>query len=511
MTLFSRFLLVLITLQMFVGLSYAMCPKDETNPYELQGGRNLKETAKKVEKDVSGDREEFENIYDFTTGDYAGRDFLEIVFTDMKPKLDHFVDHGFDVPDGKTALKRLSVMGDKIDRKITDALPTDKDVLAFFDALHRRGTIKYDDLDEAIDVASKEAGVKVDRYKFQMFVQLVGGAGIALKLADGFYIYSVGYGKGVKWGGSPDDILSGRGFFSEVVTTKAGGQEIEIDDPSDDANLTSWGGLARKYPDEALAALDALNEFLMFGTTKQFAKLSNRAKSAVASTISIYIPEGLRNGFDGNDFTNAWEVALEVVDSVLATFVPSNPEFRVMLKDDYLGIPMGYYAQVRDQWNMTKQRAAEPGDYSQRGASTQIDKKTGQRVRTGRSGPNSAKQQMSEITTFITQWITKRYPDVVRRITEILKSNGENIYYDIAWHRVKSRDKKRISDSDAVKLSNAIQEFYAKVQKESDAIDAALMKKYPTELPKKLKDVPELRTQPSKPAAFKRKPGEKNK
>jgi len=388
---------------------------------------------------------------------YRGTPIFEVMRTVIKPQLDRKAVEGFYVADGRTVVRALDQVDDKVARSALRGLGVEG-LGRLADSLNRRGRpITFYDLPEVI---ASTPGFRGDRYDLTTYLSLVSGGGVAVKIAEDVYAYNVNYGTGQR----DKDEMTGRSFG-------AAGQYHKAFDASDAAYLRALEKIARpRVPDngrEIMAFMRTILEVITKSDATGFNYLSPESKAVASDFLAVYMAEQDRH-LMVNLRTHHWDSALLEV-TLLAAFHAGQERLAMVFEheqDRYI-----FTDRVVDQIG----RRRTPADLTLRPAGM-VDywQFSTNPENPNRSGINITRGAFSRLERKITEYVRRTRPGLVENIERIVQRRGNpNVFDAVSDYLINFNTQASVArNADA--LVAAYMEFLNQIRVDAPAITREL-------------------------------------
>jgi hypothetical protein len=443
------------------------------------------------------------DVIDFASGTYAGKTMLYTQREIIKPLLDEFAAGGFTVVQGSEAIAALDKVAPKVKRNVLRGGLTEANLGRIADELHKQGPISFIKMPDAIAAITSRLKIKgANRFNLPTYFALVSGGGVALRFAPDNYAYNVNYaiGRGTQPGYDPKAIQTGRSFGMGPGAREGESFSLAPNDVSDQTHLNGLQELAHADPEQLILMSRTIIEATGNSDFKSFAAMSPVAQTLASDYFAVYTAEQVRNLMDDSLFTQPWDQSLMEM-TLISPYYAKLKEIYVFYGDRFFGVPMTYTNRVYNQYpkdviieDMKKGpvasvwtlRKASLADYWQRGQTyveptvSTFGGKTEWKgdFRQTRSGINITRPQFRLLGAEITSWMNQNHPGVVKSITRLIRSKGENVYAEISSFFINKRAPESMPE-----LTNQLAEAFVKFQtimsENGEAIHQSIQAKYP--------------------------------
>ena len=389
----------------------------------------------------------YETVVDI--GAHKGETFFVLMEQEIKPKLDHYAQSGFQVVDGDTALERLKKVDKKVYNKAIRAAGSEANVKRLADELNKDPSVTFYDLPQAIMATHIGGGA----FDMSTIMALLSGGGVAVRIEDGSYAYNVNYGTGE----TPKDEMTGRSFG------EAPGRRAL--DASDAHYLTILEKYVRGAGEGSRHFFHAILKMLMNSDPADYAQISDEGKAVAADFIAVYIAEQDRH-LMADLQSHHWDVALLEV-TLLSALHGGQSQVQVMYNDQLT--PRPKKQQNGCSTTEAPEQQATMVDYWQFSKSTD-------EANCNRSGINITKQDFRKLGRLITQFEKQKHPQLVSRIENNMGSvqKSGNVFADLTRYLISYQAPRQMS-AKQMELAEDFSEFLMQVRADADEISASIV------------------------------------
>jgi hypothetical protein len=362
-------------------------------------------------------------------GSHKGQTFFVTMQKEIKPKLDRYATHGFQVVSGNTALERLKKVDKKVYNKAIRAAGSEANVKKIADEL-----------------------TKDSSYDLSTIYALLSGGGVAVRIEDGSYAYNVNYGTG----DVAKDEMTGRSFGEAPGRLAL--------DASDAHYLTILEKYVRNAGEGSRHFYHALLKILMNSDPADFGQISNEGKAVASDFVAVYIAEQDRH-LMADLQSHHWDVALLEV-TLLSALHAGQSEVAVMYRDKLTSRTLKQ--QNGCATTQAPEQKASMVDYWQ--FSTNTDPSG-----CNRSGINPTKREFRKLGRLITQFERQKHPQLVKKIENNMGSiqKSGNVFADLSTYLISFQAPRNMS-AKQMELAEDFAEFLMQVRADADEISASI-------------------------------------
>jgi hypothetical protein len=381
-------------------------------------------------------------------GSHKGQTFFVTMQKEIKPKLDRYATHGFQVVSGNTALERLKKVDKKVYNKAIRAAGSEANVKKIADELTKDSSVTFYDLPQAI----MQVGIGGGAYDLSTIYALLSGGGVAVRIEDGSYAYNVNYGTG----DVAKDEMTGRSFGEAPGRLAL--------DASDAHYLTILEKYVRNAGEGSRHFYHALLKILMNSDPADFGQISNEGKAVASDFVAVYIAEQDRH-LMADLQSHHWDVALLEV-TLLSALHAGQSEVAVMYRDKLTSRTLKQ--QNGCATTQAPEQKASMVDYWQ--FSTNTDPSG-----CNRSGINPTKREFRKLGRLITQFERQKHPQLVKKIENNMGSiqKSGNVFADLSTYLISFQAPRNMS-AKQMELAEDFAEFLMQVRADADEISASI-------------------------------------
>lgn len=344
--------------------------------------------------------------------DHQGQTFFSLMTEVIKPALDEKATNGFVVANGRTVVKSLALVDDKVANKAVRAAGSKEELKKIADVLNKTNTMYT--FYELPDVLA-ELGVGAGRFDLTTYLALVSNGGVAVQIDDQNIGYNVNYGTG----DIENDERTGRSFAEAP-------DRLALD-ASDKHYLQILESYIRKNKTNTAYFYQSILEILINSDVSNFQNITPEGQAVAADFVAVYTAEQNRHLMSDLK-RHPWDEALLEV-TLLSALHAGQKQIQLMYNGQFTTVTHKQTTGCDVSEKIEKR--ASLIDYWQFSSSEDP-------THCKRSGLNVNRKDFRSLGKMITAFQKENNPELVARIQKHFKTNRnkDNVFAQLSEYLI---------------------------------------------------------------------------
>jgi hypothetical protein len=340
--------------------------------------------------------------------DYQGQTFFSLMTEVIKPALDEKATQGFKVASGRTVVKALELVDEKVSKKAIRAAGSVEELKKIADTLNRKNKMyTFYELPEVL----AELGVGAGRFDLTTYLALVSGGGVAVQIDELNIGYNVNYGTGE----NENDERTGRSFAEAP-------DRLALD-ASDKHYLQILEAYIRKNKSNTKYFYQSILEILVNNDVSNFQNITPEGQAVAADFVAVYTAEQNRHLMSDLK-RHPWDEALLEV-TLLSALHAGQKQIQLMYNGEFTSVTHKQTTGCDASEKVEKK--ASLVDYWQFSSSEDP-------AHCKRSGLNVNRKDFRSLGKMITAFQKEQNPELVARLQKHFKTsrNKDNVFAQLS-------------------------------------------------------------------------------